>query len=520
MECPKCGFEIDDNTVVCPNCKKVLKVVCPVCKTINDTNTCRKCGYVIVTKCYNCGKINPTGNKRCKKCNYPLEKSVIQNEANTDDFVILTLEFTNMGEIKQIFGSAKVYNKFKLNLEKVLSDYAKSTSVRRQIIDNKYYVFRYLKDYTFSASAHSAAQAAIDILDSISRVNCKLIKRRGITLKCSITLLKRSVNNNPNSCKSDFNVKLIAENNGSYEQRIINSYQILTDNAVYTALEKDYKLSQLNSVITNGEVNMFYEMDVKHDLYIDYSLLEQDDDDEIKIPNFVQNMLIEQDEYDGEALSRDEGLVDNDAIYDMESINFSEINCDFIRTENIDVFYHIVNKIQSVNQGIIAIKSQQLYVPYSLKVINEILELGVYNNVIAVTCYDEMKYTPYAFFRELVSAIFEYTVSQKLYNKNDFSAFASIDPQNLIKDLITLSERDIKDAFENRNQYFDLFLTLMSIIPNTLIFIEEFEKIDASSYEIMKYLFEMFEQLKVSYMISYDKNFSLHKDSHFLLSKP
>ena len=34
MECPKCGLEIDDKTIVCPNCKKVLKVVCPICKTI------------------------------------------------------------------------------------------------------------------------------------------------------------------------------------------------------------------------------------------------------------------------------------------------------------------------------------------------------------------------------------------------------------------------------------------------------------------------------------------------------
>ena len=30
---------------MCPNCKKVLKVVCPICKTINKTNTCKKCGY-------------------------------------------------------------------------------------------------------------------------------------------------------------------------------------------------------------------------------------------------------------------------------------------------------------------------------------------------------------------------------------------------------------------------------------------------------------------------------------------
>ena len=44
MECPKCGAEINKNAMVCPNCKKVLKIVCPVCKTINTKNTCKKCG--------------------------------------------------------------------------------------------------------------------------------------------------------------------------------------------------------------------------------------------------------------------------------------------------------------------------------------------------------------------------------------------------------------------------------------------------------------------------------------------
>lgn len=68
MECPKCGFEIDDKATVCPNCKKVLKLVCPICRTVNENNVCKKCGYVIVTKCNKCGKVNPTEFKKCKKC--------------------------------------------------------------------------------------------------------------------------------------------------------------------------------------------------------------------------------------------------------------------------------------------------------------------------------------------------------------------------------------------------------------------------------------------------------------------
>ena len=106
MECPKCGYEIDDKAMVCPNCKKVLKLACPICKTINQTNTCKKCGYVIINKCHNCGKINQTFSKKCKKCGFDTEKSVIMNESNTDDFVMLTIDFPNLNDMKNVLGLA------------------------------------------------------------------------------------------------------------------------------------------------------------------------------------------------------------------------------------------------------------------------------------------------------------------------------------------------------------------------------------------------------------------------------
>ena len=161
-----------------------------------------------------------------------------------------------------------------------------------------------------------------------------------------------------------------------------------------------------------------------------------------------------------------------------------------------------------------------MYVPYSLKIISTIEELNIYKNIISVTCYDEMKYSPYSFFRELVAAIFEYTVSQKLFNTNDFTMFRSIDPDNMIKDLITLSERGITNPEDTRFTYYDIFFTLLNVIPETLIFIENFDKIDSSSYDVMKFLFEQFDRLKISYLISYDKDFSLHRDTYSLMTKP
>ena len=517
MECPKCGLEIDDKAMVCPNCKKVLKLACPICKTINTSNTCRKCGYVIITKCNNCGKINQTITKKCKKCGFDTEKSVVMNESNTDDFVMLTIDFPNMDEMKTHLGSAKLLNKFKVNLDKIILDYTKSIGLRRQLI-GKTYVIRCDKDYTFNSSAATAVKTAIELLNRITAMNCKLTQKKNASIRCNMFLLKRSIDSDPNDCQSGFNISLLNQNAKTKETKILNTFQVLTDDEVSDALDADYKVSPLNSVMINDEMVMFYEVDLREFVKVEYP--EEEEEQEIEIPNFVQNMLVEQDKLDGQALNNLDSPGDPDAIYDIETINFDEINCEFMRTENIDVLFHILNKFQTIPKGILAIKTAELYKPYSLKVLNAAADTGKFNNIISLTCYDEMKYSPYSFFRDLVSAIFEYTVSQKLFFQNDFSMFASVDPDGLIRDLITLQQRGSDNTEDTRYVYFDIFLTLLQIIPKTLIFIEDFDKIDASSYDVLKFLFEAFEQLDISFLLTYNKDFSLHKDCHFLLSKP
>lgn len=517
MECPKCGLEIDDKAMVCPNCKKVLKLACPICKTINTNNTCKKCGYVIITKCHNCGKINQTITKKCKKCGFDTEKSVVMNESNTDDFVMLTIDFPNMDEMKTHLGSAKLLNKFKVNLDKIIADYTKSIGLRRQLV-GKTYVIRCDKDYTFNSSAATAVKTAIELLNRITAMNCKLSQKKNASVRCNMFLLKRSIDADPNDYQSGFNISLLNQNAKTKETKILNTFQVLTDDEVSDALDAEYKVSPLNSVMVNDEMVMFYEVDLREFVKVEYP--EEEEDQEIEIPNFVQNMLVEQDKLDGQALNNLDSPGDPDAIYDIETINFDEINCEFMRTENIDVLFHILNKFQTIPKGILAIKTAELYKPYSLKVLNAAADTGKFNNIISLTCYDEMKYSPYSFFRDLVSAIFEYTVSQKLFFQNDFSMFASVDPDGLIRDLITLQQRGNDNTEDTRYVYFDIFLTLLQIIPKTLIFIEDFDKIDASSYDVLKFLFEAFDQLDISFLITYDKEFSLHKDCHFLLSKP
>ncbi len=517
MECPKCGMEIDDKATVCPNCKKVLKIVCPKCKTINKTNTCKRCGYVILTKCHKCGKINLTGDKHCKKCGFDLEQSVILNEANTDQFACILITFPVMGEITQILGSAKLVNKFKDNLDKIFVNQCIEAGVRRQYI-GKNIVIRFDKEYSFKASARNAIKVAIKILTEITKMNYKLTNKKNTTVRCNMFLMQRTIHDDPYNFDSGFHVNMVNRTSENKQERLMGTFQVIADNFMEEAIGKDYPFDALSSISINGEMRTFYQIDVSKEIVINYADLDETDG-EAEIPNFVQNMLVEQDKLDGAALSKMEKPNDPDDIYDIETIDFSEIQCEFIRTENIDVFYHVASKIQSVPKGIVAIRTDPLYVPYSIKLLSSINDLGIYSNIITVTCYDEMKYSPYSFFRSLVSAIFEYTVSQKLFRNNDFSMFASIDKTGMIRDLITFNQRG-DNPQDTRYTYFDIFLTLLQAIPNTLIFIENFDKIDASSYDVLQYLFKTFEQLDISYLVVYSKEFGLHKDMHFLLTKP
>lgn len=99
MECPSCGAEITDKDKICPKCKKVLRLECPVCSTLNTRKVCEKCGYIIISKCVKCSKINPTINKVCSNCGTSTYASVLVNTSKLEEFAVLTFDFVNLDKI-------------------------------------------------------------------------------------------------------------------------------------------------------------------------------------------------------------------------------------------------------------------------------------------------------------------------------------------------------------------------------------------------------------------------------------
>lgn len=522
MECPKCGAEIDKSAMVCPNCKKVLKIVCPNCRTVNTKNTCRKCGKVLVTKCSKCGKINLTKNDKCIKCGYSTELSALEAESNTDSFAVVKIEFPNSDVVKATLGSNQLYTKFKAGVDNMILSYVDSLKVRRQLTKNNEYIIRFNKNYTFSKSASTAITAVIELVNLITKLNVKLLKKQNIALKCNFSIIKRSITDDPYDFDTGFQINMLHQGSPK-EMKAMDSFQVITDENFYDIYQEKYKMESLNAVLVKDQMKRFYELDLKEFVNIEEYLKQEMEEvgpaEEIEVPEFVQTAISEQEQITKETLD-EEYIITDEELYNIEMINFDEINCAFYTTQNVKVLDNIVEVLNEVPKGIIAIKAANIHQPYTLKLLSTVADMGIYSNVIPITCHDDMKYSPYSFFRDLVSSIFEYTVSQKLFNTNDFSAFSTIDSSNLVKDLVTLTQRSMQNFEETRERYFQVFLSLMQAIPDTLIYIENFEKIDASSMYILEQLFEHFEDLDVSYMISYDKDFSLHKNAHFLLSRP
>lgn len=519
MECPKCGAEIDKSAMVCPNCKKVLKIICPNCKTVNTKNTCRKCGKILVTKCAKCGKINLAKNKQCVKCGFSTEISAVLNESNAETFAVLRIDFPNSDVVKSKLGSNQLYQKFKTNLDNLIKNYVTSINIRRQIINNDIYIIRFNKDYTMSASANSAIQTTIELINIITKLNVKLLEKKQVALKCNFTIMKRDAEANPYDIDTKFQANMIHQS-ADKSKKALDAFQVITDETFYEYYHEQYKMESLDSALVDGEMKRFYELDLKEFVNLENFMndnIKYEDDSEV--PTFVQNALIDQDKLTKETLQEENKVEDYD-IYDVDMINFEQINCAFMKTESINVLDYVVQVLQQNPMGILALKAQDIYQPYTLKLLSAVEEIGIYENIIPITCDEDMKYTPYSFFRNLISSVFSYTISEKLIDTNDFSIFNKIGGEQQVKDLIKLCQRPMQDIDITRDNYFQIFLSILQVIPNTLIYIENFEKIDPSSMFVLEQLFDHLEELNISYLISYDKTFSLHKNSHFLLSRP
>ncbi len=501
MNCPKCNNKIDEKMLICPGCKKVLKLVCPKCKTINKSNTCKKCGFVIITKCYKCGKINQTINDICTKCGFSTHTSVAINSSNVDEFACLTIEFPNISTIKSALGSTKLADKFKANLDYLISNYSSSVGVSREILKD-IYVIRFNKDSSFAESANNAMNAAIQIQNLITELNFKMKKLTESALQCNIAILKRNIYSQPNQYCSGFNIKLIYHHKKDFN--LLNNLQIITDSHIYNALLSKFDLSTLTTQVVKDEMMTFFELNLKK--YITIPKISPEEEEGLKLSKLnIFDDIQEESE-------------DENSMYDFDCISFNEVKCDFKKIKSLKIIPEIIENLKNNSKKIISIKGEKELLPQEFELLEELNQIKAFKNIFKITCCDEMKYKPYGFFYELISTIYKFPISPKLFNDDDFKIFDNIDPSGFIKDLINLNKRTFPHPEDIRYSLFDIFFNIFHMMPKSLIYIENFEKIDETSYEVLQILLEKFDGMNISYLITADNDFSLHKNCHFLLA--
>lgn len=503
MRCPKCDHDINENMLVCPNCKKVLKLVCPKCKTINKSNTCKKCGFVIISRCHSCGKINQTIAEKCSKCGFNTYTSVAINSSNIDEFACITLEFKNLKDIKLALGSTKLAEKFKSNLDSLILTYTDSIGLSREIIED-IYVIRFSKNDSFKESAINAMKTAVEIQNLIIELNSKLKKQTNTTLKCNIAVLKRDIYSQPNEYKSGFDIKLIYSH--QKESSLLNDLQIITDSYIYEQICEDYELNALSAKFIKNEMMTFFELNLAK--YIKMPVPKKDEEE---IKNLAKAHIFEDNTSE---------LPENEDIYDINALDFNELRCTFTQTKSAFLIHDVLDKFKQNKKQIIALKCEKEFFPETGDLLKKLEDAGIYKNVFRITCHDEMKYKPYGFFYDLITSIYTFSQSTKLMKDNTFDMFKNVDASGFIKDLINLTERTFPHPEDVRYSLFDIFMHVFGFMANSIIYIENFEKIDETSYEVLQSMLENFHNLNVSYLISSKKEFSLHKSSHFLLANP
>ena len=413
MKCPSCKTEVSENTLICPNCKKVLKLQCHNCGAITKNSTCEKCGTVILNKCYKCGKLNTTNIDKCPKCGMDINASIGLKESEIDEFAVLTVDLTNLDEIKNALRSEKLAQKFKSNIYAIIKKTAAQKKMRVQIIGDTF-IIRFCKDYNFVESAKSAIDYAIYVAQTVTEINNKLFEAKGIELKVQMAIQKRDVYAKPAEYKSGLNINVVYSSSESV--RTYSSIQLVADSYIYQVQKEQYPFRSLSAVCVKDRMIMYFELVLSKLLTKEK---EKDFDiNEIKLPKNTDFEPAE--EIDDEIL-----------------INFQDLHCTFIKTKNTN----LAKELQKINDKnianpIISVHSAKRLGKLANISTDELKQIFNDSQIYRFSCSPLNKYNPYGLLKQM---LLEYRGVNELSAISNPETVFSIFQNRNIQDLLLMN---------------------------------------------------------------------------------
>ncbi len=493
MNCPSCKTKIGENDLVCPECKKVLRLKCHACGALTRNASCEKCGTVLVNKCYKCSKLNSTTLENCPQCGLNINASIGLRESLIEEFAVLTIEIKNFEDIKTAFKSDKITEQFKENLYALIKRLALQKKLRVQFL-NDTFIIRFCKDYSFNESCRSAIDFSIYVAQSVTEINQKLFDAKGVAIKAQMAVQKRDVYAKPQDYKSGLHINVVYSSN--IPSHLFNNVEVIVDSYVYQEVKVKYPLQSLSAVFVKNKMVMFFEL-ILHKL-IKLEKEEQTDENIIRLPKNL--------DYEPEEYADDESL-----------INFSSLNCSFLKTSEEGLLGKLEEIAeQGVENPIVAICGNKKSSKLALTSTEDLSAIWEGHKIVRFSCPKDNKFTPYGIFRQILLAY--RNVSETEITLNPEAVEAVTQDENL-KNLLLMAPDGQTHPEDIRFTYFEAFSHFIKMIPfKTLFVIEDFENADESSIEIIKDLFENKELGDTGFLVSCDENFGLHRKIHKLMT--
>lgn len=504
MECPKCGNEVKDTDKVCPFCKKVLLLECPICHKMSRNAVCSECGYVIIVKCHNCGAPGPNILGKCRKCGFDTAKSVIMNESETEEYACLAITFPNLEDLRPALKNKTIFNKFKKKLKQALFAYAAGQDNRAQAFGETY-VIKYYKEFSLTSSVKKAVKSAIELLNKIGGISYKLKKGKNVRLHCKMTILKKTFETDTNEFNTGLNIKLIKD---TTVEKYTDGLQLITDQYVNNVISRDYTLEMIYSSQVGEELLMFYEFPLEDQIIPIVDEEEKADDTSLlKAPTALPKPTIYDDDDDLHEL-----------LYTNKAIDITT-ESRFMTTPAHDLF-NVLKDIVA-EKGFVSIKTTERRELPTQELLTFLKSVSP--KVLHVNCRESSKYTPYAFFKELFSKAYGFDTKQKGIENQIKSALASIDSNNLISSLLNPESPFENSPDEMFISYSEVFKNYFNSLSNQIIFVENFDLIDESSLKIInEYLTTLvnLEDLHFTFVVTVRSNYSIYKNIAKLLHSP
>src|SRR5574344_389539 len=494
MNCPKCKSTIAENDLICPTCKKVIRLKCQVCGAITKNSVCEKCGTVLLNKCYKCGKLNNTTVEKCPACGLDVNASIGLKESIIEEFAALTIEVTNFEDIKSAFKSQKITDNFKNNFYTMIKKAAAHQKHRVQFI-NDTFVIRFCKDYSFLESCKSALDFAIYITQTVKDINRKLFSAKGLELKLQMAIQKRDVYAKPTENKSGVNMNVVYSS--SVKWHLFNNIEVVVYSYIYQSTKESYPYQSLSAVYVKNQMVMFFELILEK--LIAEEKEEKFDINNVKLPKNI--------DFEPEEDAEDANL-----------INFTSLNCNFVKAKNETLLNEISKAVQATTNPIISVRSEKKCSKLT-GISNEDLQ-NIYTDyqIIRFSASQNDSYNTYGLFKQI---IYTYYGQDELSVNTTPEVIDTFIVDEIIKELF---RKDIKENIhpeDIRINYLEAFTDFINSIPaKTLFVIEDLENADESSLEILKYLFENNKLSNISLLVSYDTTYSLHRKMYKLMTNP